>query len=432
MHVFKAARFLPLVVLVAMSVGSCNLLGGGDEDTDEEDGNENTVEDDAATGGDNDTREEDVHQDGTDGDGSDDDVDEGIGPAFPDFGFEVAEGDFWEFDWEYSEMEDFQQTVDQSGTFWLQLGASRTIEGITLYAVDFTGEAQREPIWQYIGTEGNTLYGSTDGSSLLILFDGEVGAGVPFFASTVPENLLTARSGSISNDIVSDNAINLGNSFSQSKCEYYPGVGTICTGDYDSSYYNMTYYKRGVGPFGLTMYDSYVGEYSQSQQKHEVGLVACSLWGDVFPGVGPGSTITTYDFEGGLIPDDFAHSGDASWTIDASTAGGGVYSIRSGSISHNQVSEITLSGTVSTGATLTVVSFDYRRYSESAYDILTFLVNGTAGGEWSGYSTWKRHSATMSISGGSDYELTWRYQKDGSGNYGEDAVWVDTIELGFN
>jgi subtilisin family serine protease len=128
------------------------------------------------------------------------------------------------------------------------------------------------------------------------------------------------------------------------------------------------------------------------------------------------------DFETGdfsMYP--WAHSGSADWTVDASTAYEGSYSARSGSITHNQESVLSLDVHVDASGDL---SFWYLVSSEANYDYLEFFVDGGQAGGWSGTVGWSE--AVVPVTAGT-HTFTWKYTKDGSVDTGSDAAWVDYI-----
>jgi hypothetical protein len=130
--------------------------------------------------------------------------------------------------------------------------------------------------------------------------------------------------------------------------------------------------------------------------------------------------VVAESFEGGSLPPGFSTSGDASWSIDASTAFDGVLSARSGAIGNLQ--STTLETTVEGPTT---ASFAYRTSSESG-DALRFLVNGEVQLVLSGDNDWAEFS--IEIPEGFAV-LAWEYEKSFTGSAGEDAAWIDLFGL---
>ncbi len=129
-------------------------------------------------------------------------------------------------------------------------------------------------------------------------------------------------------------------------------------------------------------------------------------------------------FESGSINSSiWAMSGNQAWTITNADKHGGIYSARSGTITHNQTS--TMSTTVEVSAS-TNISFWYKVSSESSYDWLRFYIDGVMQGEWSGTVGWSE--AIYALSPGTR-QLSWSYIKDISVNGGSDCAWIDDITI---
>lgn len=145
----------------------------------------------------------------------------------------------------------------------------------------------------------------------------------------------------------------------------------------------------------------------------------------------PYSTTAPLSFTIGLIVEDFEtgdftafpweFSGNANWQISTTTPYEGDYSAKSGTISHSQVSSMTVNASVSTAGQ---ISFFYKVSSETSYDFLTFYIDGSVQDEWSGDIDWTE--ATFDVGSG-DHAFKWEYSKDGSVSSGSDAAWVDFI-----
>ncbi|MFW5994824.1 MAG: hypothetical protein ACOCRN_01845 [Spirochaetia bacterium] len=138
-----------------------------------------------------------------------------------------------------------------------------------------------------------------------------------------------------------------------------------------------------------------------------------------------------YQFGDGTLPDDFSQGGEAQWTVTDDTSYSNTYSIRSGDVSHNEQSSITLSGEVPSGSRLTGVTFALRVSSESGFDHLRFYDDDNAEDDWSGDVSWQLVTIPVSYEPGESFEFRWSYEKDGSVDNGEDAAWIDDVELEF-
>jgi len=145
---------------------------------------------------------------------------------------------------------------------------------------------------------------------------------------------------------------------------------------------------------------------------------------NVSTGVAWAVPISTYDFESGAVPGAFVMSGNASWSVDSTTAAGGsTYSLRGGVITNSQTTCTEVSATGSTG-----VSFDYSVSSESSFDYLYFYIDGVQQGlGWSGTVPWSSISYYPITSGTHTYK--WCYIKDVSVSVGSDTAWIDNIAI---
>lgn len=133
------------------------------------------------------------------------------------------------------------------------------------------------------------------------------------------------------------------------------------------------------------------------------------------------------DFETG----DFAayqwiQSGDSSWQITDQDVYEGNYSARSGDVSDNQESDLSLDMNVMTDDS---ISF-YRKVSSEddpngeGYDYLGFLIDDNEMQRWDGELGWSR--VAFPVSAG-EHTFKWIYSKDYSVSSGEDCAWIDFI-----
>jgi hypothetical protein len=121
------------------------------------------------------------------------------------------------------------------------------------------------------------------------------------------------------------------------------------------------------------------------------------------------------DFAGGL-PDDFAARGHGPWQVSDGAA-------RSGRIDHGQRSSLVLPVEMVGDGQL---SFRYRIDSEQGYDRFQFLVDGQALLHVSGQTAWQTFSAALPAG---QHELVWRYSKDSTLSSGQDAAWIDDLQI---
>jgi carboxypeptidase T len=126
-------------------------------------------------------------------------------------------------------------------------------------------------------------------------------------------------------------------------------------------------------------------------------------------------------FESGEFGAGWTFSGNLPWVIDNSTAWDGMYSARSGGITHNQsTSMLYTAETDSPG----MIYFYRKVSSESNYDFLRFYINDELQGQWSGNLDWEEVSFDV-MPGYNTFR--WTYMKDGSVSSGEDCGWIDFI-----
>jgi hypothetical protein len=115
--------------------------------------------------------------------------------------------------------------------------------------------------------------------------------------------------------------------------------------------------------------------------------------------------------------------GNKPWVIASNNTWSGFYCSRSGSITHNQYSEMKMNLYVSADGN---VSFARRVSSEAGYDFLRFYIDDVEMGAWSGEEAWAEVSYAV---GTGFHELSWIYSKDEVGSQGSDRAWVDEIYL---
>lgn len=115
-------------------------------------------------------------------------------------------------------------------------------------------------------------------------------------------------------------------------------------------------------------------------------------------------------------------SGNAPWTETDEEYYVGDYSAKSGTISHNQTSTMSIIQT--TGST--DITFFKKVSSENNYDKLHFYIDDEDMGEWSGKIPWSEERFRVSAG---THTFKWSYIKDHSVNFGSDCVWVDNINV---
>jgi hypothetical protein len=135
---------------------------------------------------------------------------------------------------------------------------------------------------------------------------------------------------------------------------------------------------------------------------------------------------TGIDFEtGDFSQEAFTFSGtsnDFKWETTQTGAATG-YAAKSQTITHNQKVSMSITKTFAANG---AVFFDRKVSSEGNYDFLEFYIDGNLQKKWSGNVDWSR--VNFDVPAG-EHTLTWTYNKDYSVSNGEDAAWVDNIEL---
>jgi len=132
---------------------------------------------------------------------------------------------------------------------------------------------------------------------------------------------------------------------------------------------------------------------------------------------------TLEDFEtGDLSQFSWQNGGSSPWFVTDEIAYEGSYSLQSGELNNGQMCILGLSADILLEDS---VSF-YRKVSTESGDVLQFFLDGALLGEWSGEHEWEYFSYPVSSG---NHNLIWRYYKDNAQVAGEDAVWIDLIEL---
>jgi hypothetical protein len=128
------------------------------------------------------------------------------------------------------------------------------------------------------------------------------------------------------------------------------------------------------------------------------------------------------DFETGSFAGyDWQMSGNANWVITSVAPYEGIYCAKSGVITHNQSSELSLQLNVLANGRIT---FHYKVSSEANYDSLKFFIDNDLRAGWSGEIGWTE--ASFEVLAGT-HTLKWGYYKDQSLSYGSDCAWLDYI-----
>ncbi|MCK9399352.1 MAG: C25 family cysteine peptidase [Bacteroidales bacterium] len=130
------------------------------------------------------------------------------------------------------------------------------------------------------------------------------------------------------------------------------------------------------------------------------------------------------DFEtGDFSKFNWQSGGNLPWQIVNLYPYEGYYSVRSGAITHNQTSEISLTYNVMTADSIVF----YRKVSSESSDLLKFYINNQLIEDWSGTTGgWKREAFAV---GAGNKTFKWVYEKNSLGSTGSDCAWLDYIVL---
>lgn len=131
------------------------------------------------------------------------------------------------------------------------------------------------------------------------------------------------------------------------------------------------------------------------------------------------------DFESGNFSAfNWNQGGNLPWTVSNVYPFEGVFSAKSGAITDNQTSELSLNYNVMQADSLTF----YRKVSSEPGDKLRFIMDGTILGDWSGTNSggWRRESYPVNPG---NHIFKWTYSKNASGSAGSDAGWIDYIDF---
>jgi hypothetical protein len=130
------------------------------------------------------------------------------------------------------------------------------------------------------------------------------------------------------------------------------------------------------------------------------------------------------DFEtGDMSQFNWQTGGNLPWQVINLYPYEGYYSVRSGAITHNQTSELSLSYNVMAADSIIF----YRKVSSETSDFLKFYINNQLIEDWSGTTGgWKREAFAV---GSGLKTFKWTYEKNSLGSAGSDCAWLDYIVL---
>ena len=127
------------------------------------------------------------------------------------------------------------------------------------------------------------------------------------------------------------------------------------------------------------------------------------------------------DFESGQIQEPFTTSGDLPWIINTD-AYEGDYCAKSGDIGNRDSSILEVNAFCIAGE----ISFYRKVSSEYSWDELIFYIDDVEQERWSGDMDWEE--VNFQTTPGT-HNFKWIYEKDRSDSEGEDAAWIDNINI---
>lgn len=110
-----------------------------------------------------------------------------------------------------------------------------------------------------------------------------------------------------------------------------------------------------------------------------------------------------------------------AWEVTTQNPYEGQYCAKSSSIQDGETTTLYINVVVGTESEM---SFYYKVSSESNYDKLHFIIDGTEKNNWSGEVDWTQ--ASYALTPGT-HELRWEYTKDVSVSSGSDCAWIDNV-----
>jgi hypothetical protein len=205
----------------------------------------------------------------------------------------------------------------------------------------------------------------------------------------------------------------------------------------DAADYNYVLSKRGFkgttsadvgGESGIGMPDGVVDSKDLEQlysllpaaEKAKVVAPATGAGAGSKPLASAGTSLE--GFESGVFEAGWSTSGALGWRIVAQQRHSGTLSAQSGQIGDDQSTSLTLTAQCTGGE----IRFWRKISTEPNWDNYTFSINGKQMEKLSGEKDWQQVSFPVTA-GSNSFE--WSYTKDGSSSQGEDAVWIDDVEV---
>lgn len=129
-------------------------------------------------------------------------------------------------------------------------------------------------------------------------------------------------------------------------------------------------------------------------------------------------------FEDQIIPIDWIVpvSADAGWQLDGTTAVRGIFSLRSGAITHGQTTEIEFTAELAANS----LSFWVKTSTEAGFDFFHLSIDGENVYSSSGNNDWQEVKVTVAEG---RHVFRWAYAKDEQVSSYADKVWIDNIRF---
>lgn len=132
-------------------------------------------------------------------------------------------------------------------------------------------------------------------------------------------------------------------------------------------------------------------------------------------------------FENGELSSVWNTGGDTDWQVSGEGGVWGDFSVKSGDISDNQETEISMNIEIKKFGQVNFykkVSSESGAGNDSFYDGLYFYIDDIEIEKWQGESDWSESSYPLTIG---THELKWKYGKDPGASAGADCAWIDEI-----
>lgn len=117
--------------------------------------------------------------------------------------------------------------------------------------------------------------------------------------------------------------------------------------------------------------------------------------------------------------------GNVNWFVTDNNAYDGAYCLKSGVITHNQTSDLTIAlEVIASGQISFYRAVSCENDANNNWDYLAFSIDGNEMGRWDGELDWEEVSYPVAAG---VHVFHWQYRKDGSVNSFQDCAWIDNI-----